>query len=266
MAKKRTGLQSEIAGIFSGVPVPKKGGKRSEADSPAQKPDSPASKPSGSVVPKPVTPQPRIPAAPMPKKIEEPRPVAPKPKVIEIKAPEQIAKRIPKKKSKRRKDQIFAPKSGVRSTKQKAEIILFVIFSMVLVIVLARQFLKPPGNPDPARTPGTPGNKNSTKAEIKIDWPIPPVYSADIRDPMLKGSQQIIVKQSELEVVGISWSEDRKFATIGTQTVQEGDIVEGTKIRVKKINPNSVEFEEDGKTWIQKTRERQKIENGRKIM
>ena len=261
MAKKRTGLQSEIAGIFSGVPVPKKGGKRSEADSSAQKPDSPASKPSGSVIPKPVTPQPQIPAAPMPKKIEEPRPAVPKPKVVEIKAPEQIEKRIPKKISRRRKDKIFAPKSGARSTKQKAEIILFVIFSMVLVIVLARQFLMPPGDQDPTQIPGTPGNKISNRAEIKIDWPIPPVYSADIRDPMLKGSQQKKVGPSDLEVVGISWSEDRKFATIGTQTVQEGDIVDGTKIRVKKINPNSVEFEEDGKTWIQKTRERQKIQN-----
>jgi hypothetical protein len=27
--------------------------------------------------------------------------------------------------------------------------------------------------------------------------------------------------------------------------------VPGTKIRVKKINPNSVEFEENGKTWTQ---------------
>jgi type II secretory pathway component PulC len=67
-----------------------------------------------------------------------------------------------------------------------------------------------------------------------------------------------------LEVVGIVVSEDRKFATIGTQTVQEGDIIEGTKIKVKTINPNSVEFEEDGKTWIQKTRERQEVEVGRK--
>jgi hypothetical protein len=64
--------------------------------------------------------------------------------------------------------------------------------------------------------------------------------------------QQIIVETPGVLVVrGISWSEDFKIATIGTKYVQEGDIVPDTKIRVKKINRNSVEFEEDGKTWTQ---------------
>ena len=90
-------------------------------------------------------------------------------------------------------------------------------------------------------------------ANIKINWPMPPVYSAKLRDPMELGTrQQIIVETSEdLKVRGITWSENLKFAVIGIDTMQEGDIVPGTKIRVKKINPNSVEFEEDGKTWTQ---------------
>jgi type II secretory pathway component PulC len=67
-----------------------------------------------------------------------------------------------------------------------------------------------------------------------------------------------------LEVIGIVVSEDLKQAIIGTDHVLEGEIVPGTKIRVKKINLNSVEFEEDGKTWIQKTRERQEVEGVRK--
>ena len=95
---------------------------------------------------------------------------------------------------------------------------------------------------------------------IHIDRPVPPVYSKDIRDPMQKGlRQQIIVKSSEDVVVrGIVVSQDRKYAVIGTNYLQEGGIVPGTSIKVIKINPNSVEFEEDGKIWTQK------IEDGKR--
>jgi hypothetical protein len=254
MAKKRTGLQSEIAGIFSGVPVPKKGGTRSQSDSPAKKPVDPASKPSGSVIPKPVMPQPQAPVAPTPKKTVEPLPAAPRPKVVEIKAPEQITKRIPKRISKRRKDKIFAPKSGVSSSRQKAGITLFILFSTALVIVLFRPYLPNHGKPDSSRLGGKEDNGNSTVANVEIDWPVPPVYSANLRDPMELGSRQKIIVESSKDIVvrGIVVSEDRKYAVIGTNYLQEGGIVPGTKIKVNKINPNNVEFEEDGKTWTQK--------------
>jgi hypothetical protein len=258
MAKKRTGLQSEIAGIFSGVPVPKKGGTRSQSDNPAQKPDSPATKPvdpaskrSGSVIPKPVTPQPQIPVTPTPKKIEEPLPATPKPKVVEIKASEQIAKRIPKKISKRRKDKIYAPKSSVSSSRQKAGITLFIFLSTALVIVLLRPYLPSSGKPAPTRPGGKVDNGNSTRANIVIDWPVPPVYSANLRDPMELGSRQRIRVETpdDLVVKGITYSEDRKFAVIGTQTMQEGDTILGATI--VEITPSSVIFERDGKRWTQ---------------
>ncbi|MBN2594451.1 MAG: hypothetical protein JXA81_13165 [Sedimentisphaerales bacterium] len=264
MAKKRTGLQSEIAGIFSGVPVPKKSGKRSQSDSPAEKPVDPASKPSGvsrassprfeGGTPSTLMPQPQASVTPAPKKTVEPLPAAPRQKVVEIKAPEQITKRIPKRISKRRKDKIFAPKSGVSSSRQKTGIILLVLFSIALVIVLLRPYLTNPGKPAPSRSGGKQDNGNSTVANVEIDWPVPPVYSADLRDPMELGSRQRIIVESSEDIVvrGIVVSEDRKYAVIGINYLQEGGIVPGTKIRVNKINPNNVEFEEDGKTWTQK--------------
>jgi hypothetical protein len=71
---------------------------------------------------------------------------------------------------------------------------------------------------------------------------------------MILGHAQSSVNDSpdHMVVRAITFSEDRKFAIVGIHTVQEGDIVPGTKIRVKRINPKSVEFEKDGKTWIQK--------------
>lgn len=250
MAKKRTGLQSEIAGIFSGVPIPKKGGSRSQPAGPAPKPD-------GSVIPKPVAPQPVAPkpvapVAPAPQKPVGSIPAAPQPKVVEVKVPELKVRQIPKKISRRRKDKLFAPKAGASSSRQKTGIILFILLSAALVIVLARPYLTSRTNPDPSRKDGKTDNGNPTSANIKIDWPIQTLYSAK-RDPMELGSQkQIRVEKSEgLIVKGIVVGEGRKHAIIGIETVAEGDIVPGTKIRVKKINRNSVEFEEDGKTWTQ---------------
>ena len=266
MSKKRTGLQSNIAGIFSGVPVPKKGGSRSQSGVPAPKPDVPASKSDGSVIPKPVAPQPVAPkpiapVTPVPERPVGSIPAAPKPKVVEIKVPEQEIRKIPKKISRRRKNKLFAPKTGVNSSRQKTSIILFVIFSTALVIVLARPYLASRRNPATPRTDGKTNTGNAIMANIEIDWPVLTVYSAGPRDPMeLSSEKQQIIAETGVLVVAISWSEDLKDATIGTDHLQEGDIVPGTKIKVKKINRNSVEFEEDGKIWIQKTGERREIE------
>jgi hypothetical protein len=251
MAKKRTGLQSDIAGIFSGVPVPKKGGPRSQPGGPAPKPGDPASKPSGSVIPKPVAPQPQIPVAPTPKKPVEPLPAAPRPKVTEVKVPKQKTRQIPKKISRRRKDKLFAPKAGVSSSRQKTSIILFVLFTAALVIVLARPYLTSRINPATSRTDGKTETGNSTRANIEIDWPVPPVYSTELRDPMELGSrrQKIIETPDDLVVRAITYSEDRQFAVIGTQTMQEGDTILGATI--VEIKPNSVLFERDGKRWTQ---------------
>jgi len=262
MSKKRTGLQSEIAGIFSGVPVPKKSGSRSRPGVPASKPDDPASKPGGSVIskpvaPQPVTPKPMAPVTPMPERPVGSIPAAPRPKVVEVKVPEQKIRQAPKKISRRRKDKLFAPKAGASSSRQKTSIILFVLLSIVLVVVLARPYLASRRNPATSQTAGKTNAGNSTMANIEIDWPVPPLYSAGLRDPMELGSRQQIRAETSVGpvVIGIVVSEDLKQAIIGTDYLQEGDIVPGTKIKVKKINPNSVEFEKDGKTWTQGTQE-----------
>jgi hypothetical protein len=130
---------------------------------------------------------------------------------------------------------------------------MVVILLAVLVIVLVRPFQRPPRRPALLGAAGQARAAVSRSASIGIDWPVPSVYPGDLRDPMVSGSQQqtTIETPNVLVVKGITYSEDRKYAVIGTQTVQEGDTVQGTKIKIKKIYPNSVEFEEDGKTWTQ---------------
>jgi hypothetical protein len=128
---------------------------------------------------------------------------------------------------------------------------LVVILSVVLVVVLARPFGAT------RRGPVAPGNNGPVTAgvlavaNVKIDWPEPGVYPANLRDPMISGSQGEIRTQTPdvLVVTAITYSEDVKLAVVGTEMLREGDTVQGAII--VKINQDSVEFEKDGKRWTQ---------------
>ena len=257
MAKKRTGLQSNIAGIFSGVPIPKKGQQRSKSGSPSKKPDEPPSKTGGPVIPKPMAPKPvtQKPIAPVkriPERKVEPIPAISQPGVADVKVAGQEKVRAPRKVSRRQKDRFFAPKAAVSSSRQKAGIILFVVLLTALVIVLARPYLTSQKNSAVSRTAAKTDADNPTGANIEIDWPMPQVYSADIPDPMQLSPEkpERVKTANDLVVRGISYSEDRRYAVIGTQTMQEGDTILGATI--VEITPSSVVFEKDGKRWIQK--------------
>ena len=65
----------------------------------------------------------------------------------------------------------------------------------------------------------------------------------------VKKAPQEKIETPRLVVMGIAYSEDRRFAVIGKRTVQEGDEILGAT--VVRINRSSVEFEMDGKRWTQ---------------
>ena len=135
---------------------------------------------------------------------------------------------------------------------------MLILFSTALVIVLLRPYLMNPGKPAPSRSGGKDDNGNSTVANVEIDWPVPPVYPANLRDPMELVSQQPVEPETPYDLVvrGITYSEDRKIAIIGTQTMQEGDTILGATI--VEIHPNSVVFERDGERFTKKVEGEQK--------
>lgn len=199
------------------------------------------------------------PAAPQPRTIEEPELQQPvellqeesSAKVLEAEVPERVIRQIPSKVSRHRKDKLIGPKAAVRPRRQTTALILVVVLSIVLVLVLVRPFGPSRRNTTRYSVAGRTKVKTPIEANIdfNIDWPVPPVYPTDLRDPMEMGSRQVKIEKLELVVRGISYSEDRRYAVIGTQTVQEGDEILGAT--VVKINQNSVEFEKDGKRWTQ---------------
>jgi len=252
MAKKRTGLQGSISAIFSGVPVPKKGQPGSEPAAPGGKPDASAGL-------KPLAPQPRVPAPPSPVPAVTRPPVQPIPEIPPARVPPMVVaerkiSQVPSKIPARKK--VRAPGAGasVSPVRQKVSVALVLILAVLLFVVLAKPFDS--GRPGPA-APGSTGPAVASvlpKANVKIDWPVPDVYPADLRDPMIAGSQGEVQVQApgRLVVTAITYSEDRKIANVGTQMLSEGDTVPGTTIKVKTIELNRVEFEDEtGKTWWQ---------------
>lgn len=243
MTKRKTGLHKRIASIFDGVPIP-------------EKTDATVSDDTSRVFPKP-PPAPRPPAAPKPRfqQITQPVPKVAVPKQPLVSAPAKPTRQVPAGEAKQRvKAKLFGPKPGVGTTRQKVMAALIPILSIVLVVVLVRVFR----TPLPEVTKATVFEPTSAVVgSNKVDWQIPDVYPATLRDPMrfaFVGVAQSAVGQEQedigqLIVTGINYSEDKPLALIGTRIVREGDEIFGAT--VIKINEDSVEFEKDGKKWVQ---------------
>jgi hypothetical protein len=159
------------------------------------------------------------------------------------------------------------PKSKARQTtadahqkRQKVMLIIFIFFSILLVFLIY--------NPLKSSTPvdASSGSNEAAKIDMSpvagaaasvINWPAPPDYPQDIHDPMVAaaaGVKQVdVVLQPDKPVVrGITYSEDRPLAIIGTVLVGENQEIEGYDgYIVIKINKDSVEFEKDGQRWVQ---------------
>ena len=143
---------------------------------------------------------------------------------------------------------------------------MVLVLSILLVVVLARPFRASRRNPAGPGAAGQPMAGISAKANIEIGWQRPDVYPTYLRDPMALDSQgqSVIVKSSNWTVTGITTSEDRRIASIETQTMQDGRIVTQTETveegdtvlgaTIVEISRSTVTFEKDGETWKQEVR------------
>lgn len=144
----------------------------------------------------------------------------------------------------------FAQKPGVSVKRQKVMAILVPVLFAVLVIILIRAFTGASPKASRARSPEPAG---VVADSIEIDWQIPASYPTTLRDPMrfepVTGTQ---ARTGGIIVKGIVHSEDGSAVVIGNQIMHEGEKVSGATI--VKINKDSVEFEMNGKVWMQKVR------------
>jgi hypothetical protein len=262
--RQKSGLHKKISSIFSGVPLPS-----DKANGPLidmEKKDNTAGH---------IPPVPTMPVKGPQLNQEESSKTAPEAKDKAVHAPQKIESARKEKsdtvavakKSQLRDfcknlnnflkpllEKILTPPEGVSQKKHMTTLVSIPVLLLVVVFVFGRILLKSGS-----------GNKNSkddgagillVAPKTRIDWKIPEVYPTSLRDPMKKGYSYTTGDDTgtaaDLGIVirGIAWSEDKPAVIIGTEIYYQGQTVRDAKII--KITTDSVEFEKDAKTWIQK--------------
>ncbi len=246
MEKFKAGLHKKISAIFDGVTMQQNGGDSQPAHT-----SIPAfgREQNDEVRAKPVVLPSASPSVPKHQQSSQPTnaPLPKRSKPVDIVKPsgqiplQQIWQRISGK--------LFAAKPGVDANRQKIMVVLIPVLFIIFIIVLTRVLS---GHvPKAAVAQNGSAAKAATALPDKVDWQIPKPYPANLRNPMQKGSSLSATgaQGGELAVRGILYSQDKPSAVIGSQIVHEGEKVSGAT--VQKINKDSVEFEMDGKKWIQ---------------
>jgi hypothetical protein len=256
MEKFKAGLHKKISSIFDGVPMQQNDGDSQPAHTsiPAfvrEQNDLPrrADGTAGEVCAKPVISSPASPSVPKHQQSSQPAnaPLPKRPMPDSIVKP---SKQIPLQQIWQRiSGKLFAAKPGVDANRQKVMVVLIPVLFIGLIIVLIRVLSGPAPKAAVAQSVSV-ADAVSASAD-KVDWQIPKPYPANLRDPMQRGSGLSVTgaQDGELAVKGILYSQDKPSAVVGSQIVHQGEKVSG--VTVQKINKDSVEFELDGKKWIQ---------------
>ena len=170
------------------------------------------------------------------------------------------------------KDKLFTPKPGASPAKQKALVIMVPILLIVMVFLLRQFISKAPDKTKGAPNDNAPVEVANTGSGIEIDWQVPEPLPVITRDPIKlpgqdesqnagqdenpgEGPNVTVVETNPvaMKVKDIVYSADKPSAFIGSKIVYVGDKVEG--VTIVRIERDRIEFEKNGKRWVQKMRE-----------
>ncbi|MHC4622451.1 MAG: hypothetical protein ACYS4W_00945 [Planctomycetota bacterium] len=131
---------------------------------------------------------------------------------------------------------------------------IFLVLLAAFVVLVLRPFITPSQNAVRSERGNPAESEVVIGSDIDINWEVPPVYTAGLRDPMkydpVSISRESAAGPDRLIVRGIVCSEDEQYAIMGTQIVKEGETVLGAKII--KVREDGVELEKNGEVWVQK--------------
>lgn len=236
--RQRSGLHKDISSIFDGVPVPDSTGGKDYTKN-VSRPDSEARHlpPVVGAVES---------GAPSAKPVE--KIVQQKTPSVKIKKPSAAGQAFEQLKAK-----LLTPPEGVSPAKHKATLVMIPALLVIVVAVFGRNFISAGGG-----VKGTSETQENIEIaavapKTEIQWQKPLLYPENLRDPMTRyssfsGTETAV--SGDIVVRGIAWSSDKPAAVIGTKIMYVGDAIQGATI--KKIMKDGVEFESEGKTWIQK--------------
>lgn len=143
--------------------------------------------------------------------------------------------------------------------RRKVWLLLVVVSFLLMAYVLTRVPTSPPvsggeaARPVAVAVPVSASERQSVKvasspvAEVPQPRPVVPAVETQAGPD----EQEELSGDSTPRVEAIILAADNRFcALIGDAIVSEGNMVHG--YRVQKVHADSVEFEKDGKTWVQK--------------
>ncbi|MEK7996891.1 MAG: hypothetical protein AAB403_24065 [Planctomycetota bacterium] len=292
LENNKAGLQKKVSSVFKGVPLPQNSGVQQTAGTPAsdaapgasarpasadrQSPQSSllrtlhqGGEPSGNAAPdrpaqarpKPAStdrqtfqrPAPRKPDRPE-KPLKEATPAKPhKAALVAEQTRPSLWQQI--------SDRLFPPKPGVSPTRQKAMVILVPVLAIVMIFVFRQVLSTSPRQTQAATDDGTPVVATA-KSSHEIDWQIPDPLPAMERDPTKLPEQVAATSNAEpnqavagpeagtFDVRDIVYSKDKPSAVVNAHIVYTGHKVGSAT--VVQILRDGVEFERDGKRWVEK--------------
>lgn len=241
--KQKSGLHKEISSIFNGVPLPDSGAnERAAAIS-----EAPSDNESGHIPPRPVT------AVKPPEISSQEEKAQPVKETVATPKKNELFSRLNNKLGpvwQQVKIKLLTPPEGVSQGKHMATLAAIPILLVVVLVVFGRLFLK--GGSKGAKKENQEIEFVQAAPKTEIAWEKPRQYPASLRDPMTNSLPSSSVTTGNMNVVvrGIVWSEDKPAAIIGTEIVYKGEMIQDLKI--VDITRDSVEFEQNGKTWTQK--------------
>ena len=292
LEKNKAGLQKKVSSVFKGVPLPQNSGAQQPAGTPASdaapgalaRPASPdrqspqssllrtlhqGGEPSDNAAPdqtaearpKTTAPDRQMPQPPSPRKpdraetpLKEAAPVKPhKAALVAEQTRPNLWQQI--------NDRLFAPKPGVNPTRQKAMVILVPILAIVMIFVFRQVFSTSPRRTQGATNANTPVVA-AAKSSHEIDWQIPDPLPAMERDPTKLPEQAAATSNTEpnqtvarpgteaFDIRDIVYSKDKPSAVVNAHIVYIGHKVgDATVVQILR---DGVEFEKNGKRWVEK--------------
>jgi hypothetical protein len=293
--KNKAGLHKKVSSVFKGVPIPPNNSTQQPSGAPAPgrpaevspKPMSTERQiPQSSLIKKLQQSDESLnkaaqehAAAASPKPVPTNRQMPQSPPVEELRQPnESLNKAAPAKQPggdppaqatgpsflQKIKDKLFTPKPGVSSTRQKAMIVLVPVLAIIMIFMFRQVLSKAPHNTEGATNDDAPPVVAIAGSDNEIDWQIPEPLPAMMRDPiklpdqdnMQSGGHEETTNETETGIINVRdivYSKDKPSAVVGTHIVYVGDKI--NDVTIVRIERDSVEFEKDGKRWVEKIHE-----------
>ena len=171
----------------------------------------------------------------------------------------------------RLRDKLATSGLATGSAKDKVMALLVPVLAIVMIFMFRQVLSKSPGKAKGATKDDAPAVVAANVGD-EIEWEIPEPMSAAMRDPTKLPSPEETqsetpdntqepgrnvatsgTQMTAIRIRGLVYSQDKPSIVVGNEILHVGDKING--VTIVRINKDSVEFERDGETWVQKVRD-----------